>query len=88
VVRISLKDQWSPRIGVIWDPTQAGGPKVYANYGRYYEQIPLDIADRELTPEPCSSPCTTSTATRCHGSRELHAAHRRPVRSARASSGA
>jgi carboxypeptidase family protein/TonB-dependent receptor-like protein len=49
VVRISLKDQWSPRIGVIWDPTQAGRSKVYANYGRYYEQIPLDIADRELT---------------------------------------
>ena len=49
VVRISLKDQWSPRIGIIWDPTQAGRAKVYANYGRYYEQIPLDIADRELT---------------------------------------
>src|SRR5262249_37374884 len=46
VVRISLKDQWSPRIGVIWDPTQAGRSKIYANYGRYYEQIPLDIADR------------------------------------------
>ena len=49
VVRISLKDQWSPRIGVIWDPTQAGRAKIYANYGRYYEQIPLDIADRELS---------------------------------------
>jgi len=49
VVRISLKDQWSPRIGIIWDPTQAGRSKIYANYGRYYEQIPLDIADRELT---------------------------------------
>jgi hypothetical protein len=49
VVRISLKDQWSPRIGLIWDPTQAGRAKIYANYGRYYEQIPLDIADRELS---------------------------------------
>ncbi len=49
VVRISLKDQLSPRIGLIWDPTQAGRSKIYANYGRYYEQIPLDIADRELT---------------------------------------
>ena len=49
VVRISLKDQWSPRIGIIYDPTQAGRSKIYVNYGRYYEQIPLDIADRELT---------------------------------------
>jgi len=49
VTRISLKDQISPRIGVVWDPTQQGRAKIYANYGRYYEQIPLDIADRELT---------------------------------------
>ena len=34
---------------MVWDPTQAGRSKIYANYGRYYEQIPLDIADRELT---------------------------------------
>ena len=52
VVRISLKDQWSPRIGIIYDPTQSGRSKIYANYGRYYEQIPLDIADRELTVTP------------------------------------
>ena len=26
-----------------------GRSKIYASYGRYYEQIPLDIADRELT---------------------------------------
>ena len=51
-VGISLKDQWSPRVGVIWDPTQQGRSKVFFNYGRYYENIPLDIADRELTPEP------------------------------------
>ena len=52
IVRISLKDQWSPRIGVIYDPTQSGRSKIYVNYGRYYEQIPLDIADRELTTAP------------------------------------
>ena len=49
VTRISLKDQLSPRVGLVYDFTQQGRSKIYANYGRYYEQIPLDIADRELT---------------------------------------
>ena len=40
-----------PRIGVVWDPTQQGRSKIFANYGRYYEYIPLDIADRALTGE-------------------------------------
>jgi outer membrane receptor protein involved in Fe transport len=44
--RIALKDQWSPRVGVVWDPTQQGRSKIFANYGRYYEYIPLDISDR------------------------------------------
>jgi hypothetical protein len=52
ITRIALKDQFSPRIGAVWDPTQQGRAKIYANYGRYYEQIPLDIADRELSIEP------------------------------------
>ena len=52
VTRIALKDQLSPRIGFVYDPTQQGRAKIYANYGRYYEQIPLDIADRELSTEP------------------------------------
>jgi carboxypeptidase family protein/TonB-dependent receptor-like protein len=47
--RIALKDQWSPRIGVVWDPTQQGRSKIFANYGRYYEYIPLDISDRALS---------------------------------------
>ena len=49
---MSLNDQFSPRIGVVWDPTQQGRAKIYANYGRYYENIPLDIADRALSTEP------------------------------------
>ena len=48
---IALNDQWSPRIGVVYDPTQQGKSKLYANYGRYYEYIPLDIAVRSLSGE-------------------------------------
>ena len=51
VTRMALKDQLSPRIGFVYDPTQAGRSKIFANYGRYYENIPLDIADRELSVE-------------------------------------
>src|SRR5207253_10705825 len=35
-----------PRIGLIYDFTQRGLSKVYASYGRFYEYIPLDLADR------------------------------------------
>jgi len=47
--RISLVDQLSPRVGLVWDPTQQGRSKLFVNYGRYYEYIPLDIADRSLS---------------------------------------
>ena len=46
-----LNDQWSPRIGVVWDPTQQGRAKIYANYGRYFENPPLDAAMRSLSSE-------------------------------------
>src|SRR4029079_3354214 len=51
ITRMALKDQFSPRIGVVWDPTQQGRSKIYANYGRYYENIPLDAANRSLSAE-------------------------------------
>jgi len=51
LTRISLSDQWSPRIGLVYDPTQQGRSKIYANYGRYYENIPLDIASRSFAPQ-------------------------------------
>jgi hypothetical protein len=50
-VGISLPNQWSPRIGMIWDPTQQGRAKVFANYARYYENMPLSIAEASLTGE-------------------------------------
>jgi len=41
--RITLTDQWSPRVGVVWDPLKNGRSKVYASYGRYYQVIPQYI---------------------------------------------
>ena len=49
---LSLANQWSPRLGVIYDPTQSGRMKLYGNYARLYESVPLDIADRSLSGEP------------------------------------
>jgi hypothetical protein len=51
-VGLALPNQWSPRLGVIYDPTQSGRMKVYGNYARLYESVPLDIADRSLSGEP------------------------------------
>ncbi|ATB37682.1 TonB-dependent receptor [Cystobacter fuscus] len=47
-----LANQWSPRLGVIVDPTRSGKSKLYANYARYYESVPLDLVDRSFPGEP------------------------------------
>ena len=46
---LDLPNEWSPRLGLIWDFTGNGKGKLFANYARYYEQVPLDIADRALS---------------------------------------
>ena len=38
-----LSKNWAPRLGFVWDPTRAGKSKIYANWGRFYENIPQDI---------------------------------------------
>jgi Carboxypeptidase regulatory-like domain len=42
---------WMPRIGLIYDFTGRGLSKVYGSYGRFYEYVPLDMADRSLSAE-------------------------------------
>jgi hypothetical protein len=49
---LSLPNEWSPRVGFIYDPTQSGRAKIFANYARSYEAVPLDLADRALSAEP------------------------------------
>jgi outer membrane receptor protein involved in Fe transport len=43
---IDLKHNLAPRLGVIFDPANNGRSKVYANFGRFYESIPMDITNR------------------------------------------
>jgi hypothetical protein len=66
---LALNGQWSPRIGVLWDPTYQGKSKIYASYGLYYEAVPLDLADRSLLGNEtifaghglCANPAVTHT---------------------------
>jgi hypothetical protein len=49
---LTLPHQWSPRLGVIFDPTQQGRAKLFANYARYYESVPVHLADASLSGTP------------------------------------
>jgi outer membrane receptor for Fe3+-dicitrate len=43
-----IKDNWAPRVGFVWDVNNNGKSKLYANYGRFYEDIPQDINIRSF----------------------------------------
>ena len=47
----SFTGQYAPRLGVSVDPTGNGNIKVYYNYGRFFEFLPLDAAERSLSQE-------------------------------------
>jgi outer membrane receptor protein involved in Fe transport len=48
---MTLNNMLSPRLGLVYDFTQQGRSKIFANYARYYENVPISIADRSLTGE-------------------------------------
>jgi hypothetical protein len=39
-VKISLADQWQPRLGLIYNPGKINSNKLYVTYGRFYAQYP------------------------------------------------
>jgi len=47
----SFDSQWSPRVGFTFDPKGEGKTKLYYNFGRFHEYIPLDMAERSLSSE-------------------------------------
>lgn len=48
VVATKINDNWAPRLGLIWDVANNGRSKLYANAGRFYENIPMDINIRSF----------------------------------------
>ncbi len=47
----SFTGQWAPRLGVTVDPFGKGKTKAFYNYGRFFEYLPLDAAERSLSSE-------------------------------------
>jgi TonB dependent receptor/Carboxypeptidase regulatory-like domain len=41
-------NNWAPRIGFVWDPTQEGKSKIFAHWGRFYENVPMDLNIRSF----------------------------------------
>jgi hypothetical protein len=37
-------NEWQPRLGVIWQPSGSRKDRVYASFGRFYQQIPLNLS--------------------------------------------
>lgn len=81
LLSMALPNQISPRVGLIWDPSQAGKSKLFANYARYYQSIPLNLADRAGSGEPgirrlydasvCDPSNPESEASDCQSSQSL-----------------
>ncbi len=44
----SLTNNWAARVGAVFDPTNDGRTKIYAHYGRFFENIPMDINIRSF----------------------------------------
>jgi hypothetical protein len=51
VTQIDMKKDYAPRLGVVWDPKGDHSQKIYASYGRYYEEIPMDLVIRSFSYE-------------------------------------
>jgi len=47
-VSADIKDEWGPRLGLVWDPAGNGKSKVFGHWGYFYETIPMDIVIRSF----------------------------------------
>lgn len=51
VQQIDLKKDYAPRLGFTWDPTRDQKTKVFGSFGRFYEEIPMDLVIRSYSYE-------------------------------------
>ncbi|WP_394849401.1 TonB-dependent receptor [Pendulispora brunnea] len=47
---MSLPNQISPRVGLIYDPFQNGRSKLFVSYAKFYQSVPLNLMDRGVEP--------------------------------------
>jgi hypothetical protein len=50
-IHYTFTGQWAPRLGVTVDPFGKGKTKAFYNFGRFFEFLPLDLAERSLSAE-------------------------------------
>jgi len=62
--QIFIYDNIAPRVGAVWDFTQKGLSKLYVNFARFYESIPLTINDRQFSGEGVVTGALTSDCPR------------------------
>lgn len=43
--------EYSPRVGISYDPSGNGKTKIYGNFARYFERVPSDLAIRQFSNE-------------------------------------
>jgi outer membrane receptor protein involved in Fe transport len=48
-IAFHLDQQWSPRVGISWDPMKDGSTKIYGSYGKFYWPTPTDLNVRVFT---------------------------------------
>ena len=51
VVQIDLKEDYAPRLGFVFDPSGNHAAKIFGSYGRFYEEIPMDLVIRSYSYE-------------------------------------
>lgn len=39
----TLNGNWAPRVGFVYDPTKEGKSKIFGHWGRFYENVPMDL---------------------------------------------
>jgi len=61
---MALPNQWSPRVGLIYDFTREGRSKIFANFARFYENVPLNMIDRSIPGERQIT--STHDASKCN----------------------
>lgn len=51
VTQIDMKKDYAPRLGFVWDPSGAHTSRFFGSYGRFNEEIPMDLVVRSFSYE-------------------------------------